>query len=567
MGHIIGIDLGTTNSCLAYLEGKEPKVIPNLDGLSTTPSVVSFPGDSERLVGNLALRQATTNPENTVLAIKRIIGKKFDSKEVKETKKKMAYKLAEASNGDVMIAIDSQMISPQEISAMILSYLKECAESYFGEEVNDAIITVPANFDDHQRKATKDAATIAGLEVLRIINEPTSASLAYGLDLEKTATVAVYDMGGGTFDITLLEISEGIFHVLATNGNSYLGGEDIDNRIVDWLIEEFRKENNIDLSQDKLVRQRLKEASEKAKCALSFALESEIHLPFIYSEQSSSKHIEKTLTREMLEDLTNDLIANTFPFIEQVLQDSNLEPGDVDEVILVGGQTRMPLIRKKIVDFFGKEPIRTINPDEIVALGAAVQAGILKNKTDEAVLLLDVTPLSLGIETEDNTFIKLIERNTTIPTSKKRAFTTVRHNQRRVQVHVLQGESEKASENMSLAKFDLVGIEPAPAGVPQIDVTFEIDADGIAKVSAKDMNTGRIRKIEVMPSSGLTQEEMGEIIDRFQDKKFEVEKKEGKEEEIETEEVEEGKEEEIEEKEEEAKEEDDDGKKEEKEEK
>jgi len=529
MGRIIGIDLGTTNSCTAYLEGEQPKVIPNLDGLPTTPSVVSFPGNNEELIGDLALRQATTNPDNTVLSIKRIIGKKFDSKEVKDTIEKMAYKLSEAPNGDVMVTVDSLLVSPQEISAKILSYLKECAESFFGEEVTEAIITVPANFDDHQRKATKDAATIAGMEALRIINEPTSASLAYGLNKGINATVAVYDMGGGTFDITLLEISEGIFHVLATNGNSFLGGEDIDNIIVDWLIDEFKKEHNTDLSQDRLARQRIKEAAEKVKRELSFSLESEIHLPFIFSEQDGSKHIKKTLTRELLESLANDLIAKTFPFVERAIQDSKLNPGDIDEVILVGGQTRMPLIKKMIADFFGKKPIESFNPDEIVALGAAVQAGILKDKMEESIILLDVTPLSLGIETENDTFIKLIERNTTIPTSKKRAFTTVRHNQRRVRVHVLQGESEKASGNMSLAKFDLVGIEPAPGGVPQIDVTFDIDADGIVKVSAKDIKAGRVQKILVKPSSGLTPEEIDKIIEKAQSKEFEEEEEEEKE--------------------------------------
>jgi len=520
MGRIIGIDLGTTFSCMAYLEGDEPRVIPNMDGLPTTPSIVSFTSSGEKLIGNPALRQAITNPRNTIFAIKRLIGKKFNSEEAKETIRRMPYKLVEAENGDVMVAIDSVTISPQEISAMILSYLKKCAELYFGEEVTEAIVTVPANFNDHQRKATKIAAEIAGLNPLRIINEPTSASLAYGFNTKKNATIAVYDLGGGTFDFTLMEVNEGVFHVLATNGNSYLGGEDFDNRIVQWLIEEFPKENDIDLSQDKLALQRIKEASEKAKRALSFALESEINLPFIYSDSSGSKHIKKTLSRDQLEGLTKDLILQTFPYIERALHDGRLKPKDVNEVILVGGQTRMPLIKTMITDFFGKKPAGNINPDEIVAMGAAIQAGILKGKTSE-VVLLDVTSHSLGIETENDTFVKLIEKNTTIPAKRTRAFTTVENNQPRVRIHVLQGESQNASANTSLAIFDLVGIERAPAGVPQIDVTFEMDADGIVKVSAKDVDTGIEQKIEVKPSSGLTDKEIGKIADRVQGKELE----------------------------------------------
>jgi molecular chaperone DnaK len=516
MGHILGIDLGTTYSCIAYLEGGVPKVIPNLDGLQTTPSVVSFTKIGEKLLGNLALRQAITNPENTVFAIKRLIGKKFNSEEVNEAKGKVPYNLTEAENGDVMVDVNSKIISPQEISSMVLGYLKKCAETYFGEEVTEAIITVPANFNDHQRKATKDAATIAGLNILRIINEPTAASLAYGFNTKKNATVAVYDLGGGTFDITLMEINDGIFHVLATNGNSYLGGEDFDNRVVGWLIENFNEETGIDLSQDKLALQRIKEASEKAKRVLSFAQEAEINLPFICSDSSGSKHVKKIIKREKLEELTNDLVEKTFPFIEQALKESHLEPKDIDEVILVGGQTRMPLIKKMISDFFEKDPIGNINPDEIVALGAAVQSGILKGEMTEAVVLLDVTSFSLGIETEDDTFSRIIYRNTTIPTKRTRAFTTVEHNQMRVRIHVLQGESLKASENTSLATFDLVGIERGPAGVPQIDVTFEIDADGIVKVSAKDKDSGIEQKIEVKSSSGLSKEEIDKIISQIQ---------------------------------------------------
>lgn len=525
MGRVVGIDLGTTYSCLAYLEGEEPKVIPNLDGLATTPSVVSFTRTGEKLVGNSALRQAITNPENTVFAIKRLMGKKSNSEEVQEIKKRLPYKLTEAENGDVMVVVESNLISPPEISAMILSYLRECAESYFGEEVTEAIITVPAHFNDHQRKATKDAAKIAGLDAIRIINEPTSASLAYGFNTKKNATIAVYDMGGGTFDITLMEIHEGVFHVLATNGNSNLGGEDFDNRIVEWLIEEFNKENGADLSQDKLALQRIKEVSEKTKRALSFTLESEIYLPFIYSDSSGSKHIKKVLTRNQLEKLTEDLVDKSFPFIEQALKDSHLESEDIEEVILVGGQTRMPLIKKKISEFFRKEPIGNINPDEIVAIGAAVQSGIIRGMVLKPVLLLDVTSLSLGIETENDTFIEIIERNSTIPTKRTRTFTTVEHNQSRVRIHVLQGESKRASGNISLAVFDLVGIKRSPAGVPQINVTFEIDADGIVKVSAKDVDTEVEQRIEVKPSSGLSDEKVAELTQRTEDGRIEARRK------------------------------------------
>ena len=545
MGVVIGIDLGTTNSCVAYLEAGRPKVIPNLEGQRTTPSVVSLTSSGETLIGSLALRQAVTNPENTVLAIKRLIGKKYDSKEAKETEKKMPYKLAGADNGDVMVVVNSEMISPQEVSSMILGYLKECAEAYLEQDVVEAVITVPANFNDHERKATKDAARICGLKVLRVINEPTSACLAYGLEAKKNAIAAVYDLGGGTFDITLMEISDGVFHVLATNGNSYLGGEDFDNRIMDWIIDEFKRENKVDLSKNKLARQRIKEAAERAKQALSFSMESKIHLPFIFSDKSGPKHIQMVLTRAKLEELTSDLISATFPFMEQTLEDSKLTPQDIDQVILVGGQTRMPKIKEMIADFFGKKPIEDINPEEIVALGAAVQSGIIEGKMDESTLLLDVTPLSLGIETENDTFVKIIERNTTIPTRRSRAFTTVKHNQKRVRVHVLQGEGQKASDNISLAEFNLVGIYPAPAGVPQINVTFEIDADGIVKVSAKDEDSGRVQKIEVKPSSGLSSEEIEKIIQKTQEG-------EGEEEEEETEQAEEK--EEVEETEEEEKE-------------
>jgi molecular chaperone DnaK len=519
MAKVVGIDLGTTYSCIAYMEGSEPKVIPNMDGLLTTPSVVSITSSGEKLIGNLAQRQAFTNPKNTITAVKRLMGKKYNSEEAQETIQRMPYKLTEASNGDLMVELGSDKISPPEISAMILEYLKKCAESFFGEEVQEAVITVPAHFNDHQRQATKVSARIAGLEVLRIINEPTAASLAYGLNMNENATIAVYDMGGGTFDITLLEINEGVFHVLATNGNTYLGGEDFDNRIVDWLADEFRREQSVDLSQDKLALQRVKEAAEKAKRELSFTSETEINLPFIYSIDSGSKHIQKKLNRQKLEELTKDLIEKSFPFINQALEDAKLEPEQIDAIILVGGQTRMPLIRTMISDFFRKEPKEQINPDEIVAMGAAIQAGILKGQMTDLILLLDVTPLSLGIETEHDKFIKIIEKNTTIPTKKTRSFTTVEHDQRRVRIHVLQGEEDEASENMSLARFDLVGIESAPAGVPQIDVTFEIDADGIVRVSAKDIATHREQGIEVKPSSGLTGEQVDKIIKRQQEQK------------------------------------------------
>lgn len=514
MSQAIGIDLGTTYSCVSYLEGNEPKVIPSLEGMQTTPSVVSFTSSGEKLIGNLALRQAITNPQNTIFAIKRLMGKKFDSEEVQETRKKIPYELTEAPNGDVMVQVDSNAISPQEISAMILGYLRKCAEAYFGDEVTQVVITVPAHFDDHQRQATKDAAQIAGLEVLRVINEPTAASLAYGLETNKDATIAVYDMGGGTFDITLMEINEGIFHVLGTHGNSYLGGEDFDNRIVSWLIEEFEKENGGDLSDDKLALQRIKEAAEKAKRELSFTLETEINLPFIGSDKSGSKHLKQVITRSKLEELTKDLVLETFPYIDQSLTDANLDADKIDEVILVGGQTRMPLIKELITDFFKKKPIERINPDEIVAMGASIQTAIIAGNLKDLVLLLDVTPLSLGIETENERFVKIIDKNTTIPTKQTMAFTTVEHDQRRVRIHVLQGESENIHENISLAVFDLVGITTAPAGVPQIDVTFEIDADGIARVSAKDVATGREQGVEVRPTSGLSPEEVHGIIKR-----------------------------------------------------
>jgi molecular chaperone DnaK len=511
MGHVIGIDLGTTYSCIATLQGGRPAVIPNLEGLSTTPSVVSFTGSGERLVGTLAMRQAATNPGNTFYAVKRLIGQKFLSAEVQEAQKKLAYKLKQAANGDVVIVLGDKTLSPPEISSMVLGYLKSCAEAYFGEEVSNAVITVPAHFNDAQRQATKDAATISGLEVLRVINEPTAAGLAYGLAAKKNGLVAVYDLGGGTFDITILEISDGLFNVLATNGDSYLGGEDFDNRILDWLAESFRAETGIDFGSDKLALQRVKEAAEKAKRELSFAMATEINLPFISSDKVNSKHIKKTLSRATFEAMASDLVERTIPHIEKALGDAKLTPDRIEQVILVGGQTRMPLVKERVTKFFGKKPEEKVNPDEIVALGAAIQSGILDGQVRDLVLLLDVTPFALGIETENDGYEVVIERNTTIPTRKVKSFTTVEHNQRRVRIHVLQGEGFLASLNKSLAVFELVGIEHAPAGVPQIDVTFEINADGLVKVSAKDKETGLEQKIEVRPSTGLMPSEVEEM--------------------------------------------------------
>jgi molecular chaperone DnaK len=511
MGHVIGIDLGTTYSCIAYLEGGRPVVIPNLEGLPTTPSVVSFTGSGERLIGTLAMRQAVTNPANTFYAVKRLIGQKFRSSQIQEAMNRLPYKLKEAPNGDVAILLGDKTLSPPEISAMVLGYLKSCAESFFNEPVTEAVITVPAHFNDAQRQATKDAATISALDVQRVINEPTAAGLAYGLDTKKNGLAAVFDLGGGTFDITILEFSDGVFNVMATNGNSYLGGEDFDNRIVEWLAASFRAQSGIDIETDKLALQRIKEASEKAKRELSFTSETEINLPFISSDKSSSVHLRKILSRPTFEAMTADLVEKTIPHIDQALADAKLTPDRIDHVILVGGQTRMPLVKERVTKYFGRAPEEKVNPDEIVAMGAAIQSGILDGQVRDLVLLLDVTPFALGIETEHDGYEMIIQRNTTIPTRKVKAFTTVEHNQRRVRIHVLQGEGALASLNKSLAVFELVGIDPAPAGVPQIDVTFEITADGLARVSAKDKETGREQRIEVRPSSGLTAAEVQEM--------------------------------------------------------
>ncbi|MFW6131911.1 MAG: molecular chaperone DnaK [Candidatus Aminicenantaceae bacterium] len=512
MAQTIGIDLGTTYSCMAFLEGAEPRVIPNIDGMIITPSVVSYTSSGERIVGNLALRQAVTNPKNTIYAVKRLMGRKMNSNEVVESTYRIPYDLLGAKNGDVMVQAGGKTISPQEVSSHIIDYLKKSAEAHLGEEVTEAVVTVPAHFNDHQRQATKDSAKIAGLNVIRIINEPTSACLAYGIDKKDESIVAVYDIGGGTFDITVMEVNNGIFHVLATNGNTYLGGEDFDNKIVDWILSEFKEKYNLDLFKDKLAMQRIKETSEKAKRELSFSQETEINLPFICSDESGSKHIKTTVTREKLEELTNDLVLSTIPYLEQVLKDGKLKKEDVDEIILVGGQARMPLIKQTVHDFFRKESSKNINPDEIIAIGASIQAGILKGILKEGAVLLDVTPLSLGIEAEKDQFVKIIEKNTTIPTTEVMPFTTTEDHQRTAKIHVLQGESELASENRSLAVFKLVGIESAEAGIPQIDIQFSIDADGIVKVSAKDVATGREQNIEVNPSSGLEAEEIKNII-------------------------------------------------------
>jgi molecular chaperone DnaK len=508
MGHVIGIDLGTTYSCIAHLEDGKPVVIPNLEGLPTTPSVVSFTGSGERLVGTLAMRQALTNPANTFYAVKRLIGQKFASAQIQEAMTRLPYGLKEAPNGDVAVVLGDKTLSPPEISAMVLGYLKSCAESFFGEPVTEAVITVPAHFNDAQRQATKDAATICGLDVQRVINEPTAAGLAYGLDAGKNGRAAVYDLGGGTFDITILEASDGVFNVLATNGDSYLGGEDFDNRILEWLVTSFRAETGIDLAADKLALQRLKEAAEKAKRELSFTSETEINLPFILAEKAKSNHIRKTLSRPMFEAMTADLVERTIPRIEQALGDARLTPDLIDHVILVGGQTRMPLVKERVTQFFGRAPEEKVDPDQIVAMGAAIQSGVLAGQINDLVLLLDVTPFALGIETEGDGYEMVIERNTTIPTRKVKAFTTVEHNQRRVRIHVLQGEGFLASMNKSLAVFELVGIDPAPAGVPQIDVTFEINADGLVHVSAQDKETGLTQKVDVRPSSGLSPAEV-----------------------------------------------------------
>ncbi len=523
MGITVGIDLGTTNSCVAYFEAGKPKVIPNREGGRVTPSIVAFLKNGERLVGQLAKRQMLLNPENTIFAVKRLMGRKFSSPEIQQLKDRLPYKLVEAENGDVWVEVDGKIYAPPEISALILRYLKECAEDYLGEEVDKAVITVPAYFDDAQRQATKDAGKIAGLEVLRIINEPTAAALAYGFEKATNELIAVYDLGGGTFDVTILEVREGVFNVLSTAGNTFLGGEDFDARIMNWLMEEFRNETGIDLSKDKLALQRLKDAAEKAKIELSTVEETEINLPFIATDETGVKHLVRKLTREKLEELVEDIIIRTREPMERALKDADLLPEDISRVILVGGQTRMPRIIQEVREFFGKEPYRDINPDEVVAMGAALQSGVLSGEVKD-IVLLDVTPLSLGVETKNDTFTVIIPRNTTIPTKRSMIFTTTVDNQTKVRIHVLQGEREIASANKSLGYFDLVGIRPAPKGIPQIEVTFEIDVDGIVRVTAVDRDTGKEQSMEIHPSSGLTPQEIERMIEeaekyREQDRK------------------------------------------------
>jgi molecular chaperone DnaK len=506
---VIGIDLGTTNSCVAVVEGGEATVIPNPDGVRVTPSVVAYTKTGERIVGVLAKRQQVSNPENTVSSIKRFMGRRYA--EVPEEIKLVPYRIAEATNGDVRVNIGGKEYSPPEISAMILQYLKKAAESYLGESISQAVITVPAYFNDSQRQATKDAGKIAGLEVLRIINEPTAASLAYGLEKKKNEKIAVYDLGGGTFDISILEIGEGVFEVLSTNGDTHLGGDNFDERIVDWLAEEFRKEHGINLKEDRTALQRLREASEKSKCELSTTLETNINLPFITADTSGPKHLEVKLTRAKMISLVSDLIERTIGPCKQALKDGNVTPSEIDEVILVGGMTRVPAVQDKVREFFAKEPHKGINPDEVVAMGAAIQGAVLAGEVKD-VLLLDVTPLSLGIETLGAVLTRIIERNTTIPTRKAQIFTTAADNQPAVTIHVLQGEREMANDNRTLGKFELVGIPPAPRGVPQIEVAFDIDADGILHVSAKDLATQKEQKIRITASSGLDESEVDRMV-------------------------------------------------------
>jgi molecular chaperone DnaK len=511
MAKVIGIDLGTTNSCVAIMDGAAPKVIENAEGARTTPSMVSFSADGERLVGQPAKRQAVTNPENTLFAVKRLIGRNFGDPMVEKDKGMVPYKIIKADNGDAWVEARGDKYSPSQISAMILTKMKETAEAYLGEKVEQAVITVPAYFNDAQRQATKDAGKIAGLEVLRIINEPTAAALAYGLDRQDGKTIAVYDLGGGTFDISVLEIGDGVFEVKSTNGDTFLGGEDFDLRIIDWLADEFKKDQGIDLRGDKLALQRLKEAAEKAKIELSSAQTTDINLPFITADATGPKHLVKPLSRAKLEQLVDDLVVKTLEPCRKALADAGLKPENIDEVVLVGGMTRMPKVIEMVKGFFGREPHKGVNPDEVVAMGAAIQAGVLQGEVKD-VLLLDVTPLSLGIETLGGVFTRLIDRNTVIPTKKSQVFSTAEDNQNAVTIRVFQGEREMAADNKLLGQFDLVGIPPAPRGVPQVEVTFDIDANGIVAVSAKDKGTGKEHQIRIQASGGLSDADIDQMV-------------------------------------------------------
>lgn len=511
MAKVIGIDLGTTNSCVSVMDGKEPKVIENSEGARTTPSMVAFSDDGERLVGQPAKRQAVTNPQNTLFAVKRLIGRRFSDPTVEKDKKLVPYNIVKADNGDAWVEANGDKYSPSQVSAMVLQKMKETAEAFLGEKVEQAVITVPAYFNDAQRQATKDAGKIAGLEVLRIINEPTAAALAYGLDKNDGKTIAVYDLGGGTFDVSVLEIGDGVFEVKSTNGDTFLGGEDFDMRLVDYLADEFKKEQGIDLRGDKLALQRLKEASEKAKIELSSATQTEINLPFITADASGPKHLTMKLTRAKFESLVDDFVQRTIAPCKAALKDAGMTAAEIDEVVLVGGMTRMPKIQEAVKQFFGKEPHKGVNPDEVVAMGAAIQAGVLQGDVKD-VLLLDVTPLSLGIETLGGVFTRLIDRNTTIPTKKSQVFSTAEDNQSAVTIRVGQGEREMAADNKNLGQFDLVGIPPAPRGVPQIEVTFDIDANGIVNVSARDKGTGKEQQIRIQASGGLSDADIEKMV-------------------------------------------------------